>query len=531
MPSPTSHPDGDASGGRPLLDAAALDQLRRALGDYTVDGVTERLGPVGAAALDRADLAGVEHVLRHGGEPLDTLIRLFVLGADVEDTAAANALAPLPLDAAISCRLVSRTAGSVRAELDVRPYAQDGQGDNDPPWWVVSDLGADVRGGPLPGDHVLGIGRAALTLAQAVPRGDVERALDIGTGCGVQALHLGRHADHVTVTDVSSRALTLAATTAALSGQSWAPRHGSLLEPVRDERFDLIVANPPFVVSGGEVDFAYRDGGMTGDGISESLVRSLPGALRPGGSAHLLANWILDADGDWRGRVGSWLAGAGCDAWVRQREVVEPGEYVTLWLRDAGFDPRMPDWAPRYARWRAWLEAHGVVAIGMGQVSLWQTDDPVVQVLEDVPQAVEQPLGAHLPAWLHRRRWVARHTDAALLDSVLAAAPDLVRERADLLSGDAGWATAASTLRQSHGMRWSVDVDDSIAALVAGCDGQRPLRLPLLALAAALGRNTQEVAAAALPVVRDLVARGFLIPTEPVTGTRRPAMAPPRRTT
>lgn len=203
---------------------------------------------------------------------------------------------------------------------------------------------------------------------------------------------------------------------------------------MREDTFDLVVANPPFVVSGGVVDFDYRDGGMAGDALSEALVRSMPGVLRPVGSAHLLANWIIDRDAAWDERVGGWLADNGCDAWVRQREVVEPGVYVSLWLRDAGFDPCTPEWSARYAAWHSWFDANGVVAVGMGQVSLWQSDERPVQVLEDVVQAVEQPLGALLPAWHERRRWLARHSaDADLLAAVLLAAPDLVRERSEML--------------------------------------------------------------------------------------------------
>ena len=45
-------------------------------------------------------------------------------------------------------------------------------------------------GRPLREDHVLGIGGASTTLASWTPRPHVDRALDLGTGCGVQALHL-----------------------------------------------------------------------------------------------------------------------------------------------------------------------------------------------------------------------------------------------------------------------------------------------------------------------------------------------------
>jgi hypothetical protein len=336
--------------------------------------------------------------------------------------------------------------------------------------------------------------------------------LDIGTGCGIQALHLGRHAHQVVATDVSERALRMAATTAALSGQRWELRTGSLLEPVAADRFDLVVANPPFVVSAGTPGYDYRDSGLAADGVCEALVRGLPGVLAPHGTAQLLANWVIDGERAWDERLAGWLAGSGCDAWVWQREVAEPADYVTLWLRDAGETPGSLRWNRRYDAWCDWFDGAGIAAVGMGLITLWRTDraDPIV-VCEDVPQAVEQPVGRVFPEWIERQRWLSDVDDAALLAAVLRPADDLVRDRADLLGPD-GWTPASAHLRQSHGMRWSVEVDDAIAALVAGCDGSTPLERPVALLALALRRPPADIAEAVVPVVRDLVGRGLLVP-------------------
>ncbi|WP_258934412.1 50S ribosomal protein L11 methyltransferase [Nesterenkonia pannonica] len=102
---------------------------------------------------------------------------------------------------------------------------------------------------------MLGIGQASLTLAASTHRRQVATALDIGTGCGIQLLHLLLHADHVVGTDLSERALTCArfnlllnAPTLRLDPQNLHSRvellHGSLLEPVAGRRFDLVVSNP-----------------------------------------------------------------------------------------------------------------------------------------------------------------------------------------------------------------------------------------------------------------------------------------------
>jgi hypothetical protein len=308
--------------------------------------------------------------------------------------------------------------------------------------------------------------------------------------------------------------LRLAATTAWLSGQSWDLRRGSLLEPVAGERFDLVVANPPFVVSPGfdraHHGFDYRDSGLSGDQASAELIGGAARVLAPEGSASLLANWIIPADGDWAGRVEGWLDGTGCDAWVWQREFVEPGSYVTMWLRDAGEVPGSPRWTTLYKQWLDWFGAERIAAVGMGLVTMWRSDtaDPSV-ICEDVPQAVEQPIGAHLAGWVARRRWLADNDDAALMAARLRHGAGLVLGRHAVLD-PSGWSEDRVSLRQSHGMRWELEADDAIAGLVAACDGSVPLAVLLDVLAAMAGVISDEVAGAAVPVVRDLIGRGVL---------------------
>lgn len=491
----------------PLLDEHRLAALRTALAGFTVDGVHELLGPTGRAALERADLLGVDRALP-ADEPLSTLVRLFLLGAPVSASAAARALAPLPVEAAAD--VVMRDGDEVRAAVEVRPHAADDGGS----WLVVSDFGSDVRPGPLTDDHVLGIGAASLTLAQAVPRRSGGRALDLGTGCGVQSLHLATLRDSVVATDISSRALRMAATTAALSGQSWELRQGSLLEPVADERFDTIVANPPFVVSPGlrrgAGGFDYRDSGLAGDGVSAALLHGLPGLLAADGTASLLINWLVPRDGDWAGRVSGWLAGTRCDAWIWQREVVEPAAYVGLWLRDAGEMPGTPRWRERYTAWLDWFATVDAAAVGMGLATLQRSErDVPVVVCEDVPQPVEQPVWPHIDSWFVRQRWLAAHDDAAVLAAAWRCADDITLSRHDM-RGDGGWQTAVLQLRQTRGLRWDVEADDAVARLVGACSGAVPLSIAVELLAGLVGDDVAEVTPALLPVVRDLVARGFL---------------------
>ena len=85
---------------------------------------------------------------------------------------------------------------------------------------MFSDLtpGLDSHVAPMRSDFVLGLSSASSTLAQLTIRRPVASALDLGTGCSVQTLHLATHAETITATDVNPRALELAALTLTLNG-------------------------------------------------------------------------------------------------------------------------------------------------------------------------------------------------------------------------------------------------------------------------------------------------------------------------
>ncbi|WP_010630634.1 peptide chain release factor N(5)-glutamine methyltransferase [Sporolactobacillus vineae] len=78
---------------------------------------------------------------------------------------------------------------------------------------------------------------------------------DIGTGSGAIAVTLAlEHPDwHVTGADISPRALAVAEQNAATLGAAVTFRQGDLIDPVKNESFDLLVSNPPYI-TGDEMD-------------------------------------------------------------------------------------------------------------------------------------------------------------------------------------------------------------------------------------------------------------------------------------
>ena len=332
------------------------DALRSA--GYTAEGVLDRLGASELAALGQDVTQPARRVLARTtvDDPRDGLIRVFLLGETVPEATVDRSLAR----DLVSLGLVTSAPEGLRAVLDLRPY-----GEPDTDWYLVSD-----RGHPAHADHVLGLGGASMTLARVTPRHPAGRVLDLGCGAGVQALHAARHGDQLTVTDTNPRALQLTRLSALLSGiepRRLRPLLGSLFEPVAGEPFDLIVSNPPFVISPGH-RFTYRDAGLPGDELSRRVIRGAAEHLAPGGQAAVLGNWLHRPGESWSDRVSSWMAGTGVSAWIVQREVQPCVDYALTWLRDSGtteadLDAALDGWLDEF-------EAQGAEAVGFGWVVL-----------------------------------------------------------------------------------------------------------------------------------------------------------------
>ncbi|MEU7502439.1 class I SAM-dependent methyltransferase [Streptomyces griseofuscus] len=491
---------------RPEAAARLRDALLAA--SFTADGLLELLGAPAYTALARSETVPALRATR-GDTPLETLVRLFLLQQPVPR---ARVAAVLPVEEAIETGWLVRVGGDeVAAAVDVRPYGGPGGED----WFIVSDLGCAVGGAGGIGQRaegvVLGVGGASTTLAGITVRTPVAAALDLGTGSGIQALHASRHATRVTATDLNPRALHITALTLALSGAPAAElREGSLFEPVRDdEKFDLIVSNPPFVISPG-ARLTYRDGGMGGDDLCRSLVQQAGERLNEGGFAQFLANWQHVAGEDWQDRLRSWVP-RGCDAWIVQREVQDVTQYAELWLRDAG-DHR-GDPAEYQARYDAWLdefEARKVKAIGFGWITLRRTGaaEPSLTV-EEWPHPVEQPLGDTVRAHFERLDYLREHDDAALLAHHFRLVGEVVQEQVGLPGAED---PEHVVLRQHRGMRRATKVDTVGAGFAGVCDGTLSAGRILDAIAQLMGEDAVRLRDQTPAQIRLLVEQGFLEP-------------------
>ena len=402
----------------------------------------------------------------------------------------------------------------MRALFDLRPHAATLPG-GDHEWWVVSDLGEVQTGKPLADDHVLGIGGATLTLLEMTVRERVDSALDVGCGCGIQALYLATHADRVVATDLSSRACALTQFNAALNEAVIDVREGSLFEPVEGETFDLIVTNPPFVITPDSVRGAaglleYRDGGMDRDNLIRAVLRGAPARMNEGGTLQMLANWEIPADRNpdtqWSWRVDSWLDGLPVDAWVVQRDVLDPARYVDMWIRDSGGQlMARADYERAFTSWLADFRSAGTGAIGMGFVALRRLDE--AEAASGGKRAYDLSLDGHAPRGRDVSWALASLRAPELWDTVLKRASD-VREERYYVPGSAD--PELLILHQGGGLGRSVPVSSAVSAVVGASDGELTVGQIAAAVAMLTSVEVEDVRAEVEAPLHDLIRWGFL---------------------
>lgn len=537
------------------MNSGLISQLRSDLlaARYSLSSLTALWGRTAEEARRRGVFQPALRVLaQRKPAPNVTLGRVFLLGAAVSREELNVALPALGAAGAEALGLVAAVpgtpdsvndddvaAGALRAALslnpvefpDVEPADLEPAGTHHIEWWILSDLDDELRRGPARPDHVMGVGGATRTLLAQVPPIRVARALDLGTGCGIVAMYLAHlGAAHTIASDISERALTLARANAALNGfdDRIEFRLGSLFEPVEAERFDLIVSNPPFVITPRGDDegarYEYRDGGMTGDELAATVVRTAASHLADGGSLVCLANWETEWGGHGLERVRGWIrdaasgSGAALDAWVIERDRVDTAQYAETWARDGGARPGQAAFDELLTAWLDDFGARRVVSIGLGAIHMRRTADDACDSPADASVIhAEQATGALASSGLGRSlreafdagAAAARASSEAVLATRWVRAADVSEERIYTPGEES---PSAITLVADVPIARRVTADTLLAAAVGVCDGELTLGQIADALATLLEIDADAAGEALVAGARELAWLGVLAP-------------------
>jgi hypothetical protein len=365
---------------------------------------------------------------------------------------------------------------------------------------------------------VVGVGAPSLNLAQMTVRRPVRRTLDVGAGCGIQSFLAATHSEEVVGIDRNPRAVNVAAFNAQLNGLNHVSfLEGDLYAPVRDQRFDLIVANPPYVISPGS-KFLYRDSGLKGDEIAQRVIREGAALLDEGGYLQLTCEWTHLTGRDWRERLAGWFEGTGCDACILRFTTVGSEEHAGLWLRS---DPHVTaeTFPERFQAWTDYHLSEGIEAVSDGVISLRKrTTGPNWLRIDDAPQRLEGCGVSVERAFAAADFLTANHADDALLRARLRLAPEVRWEQRLKPTAD-GWEVFHSQLYLGTGLAYRGDASRQGLALVELCDGERAVGEVLSRLNAVAGQSLP--APQVLAVIRQMVEQGFLVPVP--DGSPRPS--------
>ncbi len=293
----------------------------------------------------------------------NTLIRLLLLGETVPAELVQQALQPMTLDAWIEAGLLHRPTSQEGVCSAVRLTPLDD-------FLLAADC-PQVDAMETAADFVMPPAGTSLQLGWSAIRHAARRTLDLGTGCGYLGLVASAFSSEVVATDRNERAVAMARFNARLNQiDRMETRVGDLWDPVVGERFDLVLSNPPFVITP-QRRLLFRDSGMRGDEFCRRLIREVPAYLEQGGFCQMLGNYAHRRDKPWRQDLSDWFSDLGCDVLVLVTRRQPIDEYAMDWItstesQDVAVVPRM------FNEWMDYYESEQIEQVSYLSVNLRQ---------------------------------------------------------------------------------------------------------------------------------------------------------------
>ena len=316
---------------------------------YTEQGIKELLG----SAIPPAGQSRPKAIyLTRDDSLLNVLLRLFFLSESVTAEVVHATLPAWMIDFCNDADLLTIDGENAVANVTLVPVAN---------YLFASDALTLSRLGSS--DFVLPASSApALYMLDFMLRRPVNSVLDLGTGCGILAHVASEFSSRVVASDINPRACEYAELNARLNGlESIEVRAGDLFEPVRGERFDLILTNPPFVLAPSN-EFAFRDNDMMLDEFCGMLARTAPNYLEEGGCFQMICEWVETGDEPWHERLGRWFENSNCDTWVLHAKPEDPEHYAQVRIAEATALTTETEIAS-FAEWADYYRANGVKTI------------------------------------------------------------------------------------------------------------------------------------------------------------------------
>jgi carbamoyltransferase len=356
------------------VDNARLENFRehlRAAG-YTEERISKRLRVRHPATIQLPSYPIYQERLQQRPDSLSILISLFMLQNEVQPEAANAALTASVIDELLTVGVLRQaSSGAVAANVSVYPcsgsyFITDHR--FQPPWPNTY---------AAPAQPVMHLGQDSYALAYLSPKPPKGgRVLDLCTGSGLHAILATRRAKYVVGVDINSRAVNFARFNAALNGVGTKVdfRCGNLYDPLGqvagdDNRFDLILANPPFIPSSnnGADRLLFQDAGPAGDEILAPILKGLLIHMKPRGMALIISLFVDTKRARAETSIRRWIGSrVPVDLSLIDFYSIDPEEFASwgsTWLL---FEDNFAAYNQRYKERLAMLRSQGILRLTHG---------------------------------------------------------------------------------------------------------------------------------------------------------------------
>jgi len=332
--------------------------------DYTEEAVFQRLGVDDIDDIMLKFLPVYIQSCLKENTPLDKLIKIFILGRHLND----------------------REIEGLLDEKHVKIYKNIGLLDLDNEGYLSQVAIFPCKGKFFATDHmftsgflhnsVYPLGMDSYLLARVLMKIEAGRTLDLCTGCGVHAIIAADTSRRVVGIDRNPRAINFAKFNALLNqADNVSFEIGDLYDPVKGEKFDWIIANPPFVPSP-DITLYFRHGSSSGEGVLKRVVSGIPEHLADHGYAQLVTNLVFRENEDYLTKVLKWLHGFPVNILTLATRYNSVSSYI---MDHITTDPTSPKFDEDLILWTNSYLENGIIAIGDGLIFMKKADFGKIQ--------------------------------------------------------------------------------------------------------------------------------------------------------
>jgi methylase of polypeptide subunit release factors len=430
---------------------------------------------------------------------LNLLLRWFWIGIPYEAALATELVPPWFLTLALSCRLLRQDGDSIVPEVMLFPVEG---------FLVTADHTTKIDANDP--ELVLWPNPTTRFLSRFTVRRHSRATLDLGTGNAMQALSAAAHSDTVVATDLNPRAVNFAQFTARLNGkENIEALVGDGFAPVAGRKFDLIVSNPPFFISPSG-RYMFCDNPMDLDGLCRQFVKNAPNYLEEGGYFQLLCEWAGVRGQPWRERIGEWLEGSGCDAWVIMGHTQDPAEYAQHRIAETASAGSRDD-AELYSTHMAYYRERNVEAIHDGIIALRRRSGNNWTHIEEISELPNDPFGEYVQQAFSIRDFLQSHDTVEQLSGVKPRLAPYCRLEQFFQPGDGQWQPTSLNLRLLKGLPFFLGLQAPVAGFLLGCNGSKTVAELIHDFARQVDAPFEQVQKECLAIVHKLIERGFLL--------------------